>query len=196
MISSRRCIHLLKFSVYFLVLLIFPSSSRASTLIVPTQHPTIQGALNAALNGDTVLVQPGTYTGISLQFNGKAIHLKSANGPAVTTIRGNLANPVFSLAQGEKRTTIIEGFTITDGARVNGGGMILNGTSPTIRGNIFTKNRATGIGGGGCPVVFLSAAKAGAAPTIPSAMSGFPSPSNSAATIGPPPRLDFGGGTR
>lgn len=149
MMFSCRCIHLLKLNVYFLALLIFPSSSRAATLIVPTQHPTIQGALNAALNGDTILVQPGTYTGVSLRFNGKAIHLKSANGPAATTIRGNLTSSVFAIAQGETRTTIIEGFTITGGSRVNGGGMILSGTSPTVRGNIFTGNRATGVGGGG-----------------------------------------------
>jgi hypothetical protein len=149
MMSFRQHRPLFNLSVALLALLAFPSGSQAVTRIVPTQYPTIQGALNAALSGDTVLVQPGTYSGVSLQFNGRAIHLKSANGPTVTKIQGNLASPVFNITQGETRTTIIEGFTITGGSRVNGGGMILNGTSPTIRGNIFTGNRATGVGGGG-----------------------------------------------
>lgn len=149
MMSFCQRKYLFSLIVGLLTLLFFPPGSQAVTRIVPTQYPTIQGALNAALNGDTVLVQPGTYTGVSLQFNGKAIHLKSANGPSVTTIRGDLINPVFALARGETRATIIEGFTITEGARRDGGGMLLNGTSPTVRGNIFTKNHATGVSGGG-----------------------------------------------
>jgi len=37
-------------------------SSAASALVVPTQFPTIQAAINAASSGNTVKVLPGTYT--------------------------------------------------------------------------------------------------------------------------------------
>lgn len=126
---------------------------QAATLRVPTQYPTIQGALNAAQNGDTVLVQPGEYLGVRLSFGGKAIRLKSASGPAVTTIRGDGANSVFFLTRGETRKTIIEGFTITGGGGPYGGAISLNGSSPIVRGNIITGNHVTrisqGAGGGG-----------------------------------------------
>lgn len=149
MIHSTQIFHSLKLAALTIAMVASPCVAFSATLTVPTQHPTIQGALNAAQNGDTVLVQPGTYPGSILRFSGKAIHLKSTNGPAVTKIQGDGANPVFNLAQGETRTTIIEGFTITAGAWSSGGGMILNGTSPVVRRNIFTDNRATGAGAGG-----------------------------------------------
>ena len=52
-------------------------------LEVPSEdYPTIQSAINAASNGDTVLVHTGTYTGIGnrdLDFHGKAITVRSEN---------------------------------------------------------------------------------------------------------------------
>ena len=42
--------------------LIFPvGAAAASTLLVPSQYPTIQAAVNAASPGDTILVGPGVY---------------------------------------------------------------------------------------------------------------------------------------
>ena len=38
-----------------------PLTARAATINVPAGQPTIQAAINAASNGDTVLVAPGTY---------------------------------------------------------------------------------------------------------------------------------------
>lgn len=45
------------------LLLLLPSLlARAATLIVPTDHPTIQAAIDNAAIGDSILIEPGTYT--------------------------------------------------------------------------------------------------------------------------------------
>ena len=40
----------------------FQLSDAASALVVPTQFPTIQAAINAAKSGNTIKVLPGVYT--------------------------------------------------------------------------------------------------------------------------------------
>jgi len=48
--------------VTIIALMIVQLSSAASGLVVPTQFPTIQPAINAASAGNIVKVLPGTYT--------------------------------------------------------------------------------------------------------------------------------------
>ena len=50
----------------------------------PADFSTIQAALDASWDGDTIIVRDGTYTGAGnrdIDFNGKAVHLRSENGP-------------------------------------------------------------------------------------------------------------------
>ena len=51
---------------------------------------TIQEAIDAAVDGDAVLVAPGTYTGDGnrdIDFKGKAITVRSENGPRTPSYR-------------------------------------------------------------------------------------------------------------
>lgn len=47
--------------VIVVTVLAFPVFVHAATIYVPTDQPTIQAGIDAAVNGDTVLVAPGTY---------------------------------------------------------------------------------------------------------------------------------------
>ncbi|MHC5024514.1 MAG: hypothetical protein ACYTGG_11520, partial [Planctomycetota bacterium] len=117
---------------------------------------TIQVGITAAVTGvDEVEVAPGTYDEV-INFLGKAIMVRSAGGPDLTTIDGGGTFHVVRCVNGEGSATVLDGFTIT-GGNANGaghpynagGGMyIAGGSSPTVRGCVFTANAATDIGGG------------------------------------------------
>jgi hypothetical protein len=115
----------------------------------------IQAAINAAANGDTVVVRPGVYVE-NLNFKGKKILVTSALGPDSTIVDGGRPSDsnigsVVSFVSGEDSTAILKGFTIMKGTgtlipfaggiRI-GGGILCDGASPTIWGNIIRDNKA------------------------------------------------------
>lgn len=91
----------------------------SSTLNVPGDYPTIQQAINDAVDGDVVLVAPGTYVE-NLKIQKKSITVKSSVGPLVTTIDGsnptnpNIASVVVIIS--DEHDVVLEGFTLTQGA--------------------------------------------------------------------------------
>jgi hypothetical protein len=104
---------------------------------VPADQPTIQAGLDAAAEGDTVLVAPGTYTGpgnYNLDFSAsldtvgvaKDLVLVSEAGPEATII--DVAGDGTDLRRGflfksrETRASVLEGFTIENGWMTAGGG--------------------------------------------------------------------------
>jgi hypothetical protein len=130
------------------------------------------------VNGDTVLVEPGTYFE-NITFRGKKIVLTSKfyqtnNFSYINTtiINGSTpANPDTAscviFRNGEDSTTVLQGFTITGGTGTKwadehsagtyreGGGILIALCSPVIRFNIIKYNEAInnsglyGAGGGG-----------------------------------------------
>lgn len=136
---------------FFLIGFLAPPASAQSTINVPGNAPTIQAGINAASNGDTVLVAPGTYFE-NIDFMGKAITVTSSGGPAVTTIDGGQKGIVVTFENSETRAAVINGFTITDDAPplptqvpFNADGIFVGGANPTITNNIITNNRGYGI---------------------------------------------------
>jgi parallel beta-helix repeat protein len=129
----------------------------ANAIYVPVDQATIQGAINAATAGQSVLVLPGTYAE-RITFNGKAITVASIDGPAATTINGGFAGTVVTFSSGETTASLLQGFTITGGtANFEGAGILVSSSSPTIQGNIIDSNQGCqGIGIGiafGAPVI-------------------------------------------
>jgi len=141
----------------------FASSAAAQNIInVPASQPTIQAGINAASNGDTVLVAPGTYTE-NINFGGKAITVTSSGGPSVTIIDGGAKGSVVTFNTGETTSSVLSGFTIQNGTSQSqnfyeGSGVYVGNSSPMISGNQIVKNGGCGDGIGigvyfGSPVI-------------------------------------------
>jgi hypothetical protein len=130
---------------------------------IPTDSTTIQAGINAAVDGDTVMVHPGTYVE-NIDFLGKAIVVMSELGPEFTVIDGNQEGSAVTFMTGETTASIIEGFTITNGSgtwvdsywEYGGGGIYCDGSAPTIQYNRINGNTANNAGGIG--VIFASSA--------------------------------------
>ncbi|MFQ5654784.1 MAG: right-handed parallel beta-helix repeat-containing protein, partial [Planctomycetota bacterium] len=138
-----------------------PAAASGATRQVPADFPTIQAAIDAAADGDTVLVAPGIYPE-TISFLGKAIALVSSGGAEVTTIDGGGNDVVVRFVAGEGPDSLLEGFTVTGGFNPafdgDGGGIVCIGSSPAIEANIITANqtywRGAGIfSDGGSPAI-------------------------------------------
>ena len=115
----------------------------AATLSVPSQYPNIQGAIDAANKGDTVIIAPGTYSGVwencEINFD-KAITVQSAdpNDPnivAATVIDCNDTYPYEGFFFASKdANSILDGLTIINGSY----GITCINSAPTIRNCVIS----------------------------------------------------------
>lgn len=127
-----------------------------------TPYTTIQSAIDASLNGDTVLVHQGTYYE-NINFDGKSITLASMFLTTLdeyyidqTVIDGNQDGKVVRIELGEEVT--INGLTITNGKVGNinnldgaGSGIFVSNSSLQLTSSIISNNIANN-GGGVCVI--------------------------------------------
>lgn len=130
------------------------------TLTVPGQYSTIQEAINAAIPGDEVLVEAGTYTGSgnkNLDYHGKPITVRSASGdPAMCIIDCQGSGRGLFFHSGETAAAVLQGFTVCNGYTTSSspsgpegcGICCTNNSSPTLVNCIISGNTAVYSGGG------------------------------------------------
>ena len=133
------------------VIISFYSYAGAEQINVPVNYSTIQAAIDAANNGDVIIVDPNTYYE-TINFQGKAVTLKSTdpNDPSIvaaTIIDGNEQGPVVTFNNGEDVESILSGFTLQKGKTDYGGGIYCESSSPTISNCAISDNSAL-YGGG------------------------------------------------
>lgn len=141
-----------KVLVNLVVLFSLAPLAAAVNIYVPEDYTTIQGAIDAAANGDTVLVADNTWTGAGnrrIDFGGKSITVQSENGPANCIIDCQWADHAFFFHSGETNSSVLRGFTIKNGYSYFGGAIeCAYGSSPFIRDCIIYNNYAIYYGGG------------------------------------------------
>ena len=148
-----------------------PAPRPPRVLEVPARFPTIQAAIDSARRGDTVLVAPGRYYE-NISFKGKGIVVTShfARGRDLAAIERTVidgsrpAHPdtgtVVRFTHQEDSTAVLQGFTVTGGTGTvwldakdktnfrEGGGILCELASPTIRFNHIVDNAAVSTTGG------------------------------------------------
>jgi hypothetical protein len=127
------------------ICMVLSLSVESATIRVPADQPTIQAGIDDAMDGDTVLVAAGNYTGDGnrdIDFRGRSFLLLSVQGPFQTIIdcQGTQSDQhrAFLFVSGEDSTTVVDGFTITNANIVTapwnvGAAIHCDSAAPTIR---------------------------------------------------------------
>ena len=114
-------------------------------------YESIQAAIDAATEGEIILVHDGTYTE-NLTIGIKRLILRSATGPDNTIITGDGSSSVVTFTDSAGSEVVLEGFTITGGGgtddgsgNTRGGGVFCApGSRPTLINCVISGNSATG----------------------------------------------------
>ncbi|MBK7140757.1 MAG: hypothetical protein IPH75_01605 [bacterium] len=163
--------------------------ANAAIIHFPADHPTLQSAIDASVNGDTILVAPGHhYANVNLRSKRIVLasqYLFSGDPMDIWNTVLDGSSPTFAdtgsviiIAGLQDTSMVVTGFTITGGTGTKwrdisdnlvyreGGGILIEGASPRIKNNLIINNRSilrgpgvTSCGGGGMRVGFQSGAR-------------------------------------
>jgi hypothetical protein len=110
---------------------------------------TIQAGVDAAENADEVILADAVYSGpgnIGIPFAGKAITVRSRNGPKNCIVDAQFTNtPAFGFYENEAHSSILEGLTITHCDQCCGHAAIQSDTNCTIINCVLIDNTGGGI---------------------------------------------------
>lgn len=114
--------------------------ANAETIHVPTDYPTIQEAINAAGNGDTVILSPGFYFE-PINFAGKAITVESENPDDPDVVSATYINAPGSwgvfCSGSESSASIVSGLTFSGGYA----GVYAQNSAVSIRNCVIQHNQ-------------------------------------------------------
>ncbi|UCC78980.1 MAG: right-handed parallel beta-helix repeat-containing protein [Candidatus Zixiibacteriota bacterium] len=142
-----------RFSIAMILLAVIAYVNVSATIItIPEDYPTIQQGIDAGVDGDTVLVLPGTYME-NVHFLGRNIVLGSlflitgdTSYISSTIINAELPGHVVTFQDCVNENAQIIGFLIKEGLW---GGIYCYNSNPTIRNNRIIENFGIGETGGG-----------------------------------------------
>ena len=126
-------------------MIILFSVANAATLTVDASggadHTTINDAIDAASDGDTIFVEPGTYEE-AINYDGKTLRIESTSGPTVTILDpGGSASWAIRIRSGEGEGTALVGFTVRNSTYA---GAWLSGSAALFENVLFEDLGYTG----------------------------------------------------
>jgi hypothetical protein len=149
---------------FLFICLVLPIASQARIITVDDDDPAdfnnIQAAIDDSNDGDVIVVSDGTYTGLGnrdIDFKGKAITLRSENGPENCVIdcqaSENDRHRGFDFHSNEDQNSVLDGFIVTNGyandlvttGLKDGAAIKCDGSSPLIINCILIRNAGNGV---------------------------------------------------